>query len=74
MGMLHSLPAYQLITSQHTLHLAMTQLGMAAASTDFSPCWATPPIGSTGSKSRVLVAVLFNKTSLAGGPSLRVHS
>jgi hypothetical protein len=46
---------------------------MAAASTNFNPSWATRPITSTRSRSRVLVAVLFNKTSLAGGLSLRGH-
>ena len=72
MGVLHSLPAHLLITSPHSLHLAITQL-QHAASTNFSPSWATRPITSTRSRSRVLVAVLFNKTSLAGGLSLRGH-
>jgi hypothetical protein len=70
MGVLHSLPAHLLITSPHTLH---STASMAAASTNLSPSWATRPITFTRSRSRVLVAVLFNKTSLAGGLSLRGH-
>src|SRR6516225_1747901 len=46
---------------------------MAAASVNLSCFLATRPITSTRSSSRVLIAVLFNKTSLAGGLSLRGH-
>src|ERR1700756_3670133 len=46
---------------------------MAAASVSFSSLCATRPITSTRSSSRVLIAILFNKTSLAGGLSLRGH-
>src|ERR1700758_3962186 len=46
---------------------------MAAASVRFSSLCATRPITSTRSSSRVHIAVLFNKTSLAGGLSLRGH-
>ena len=72
MGVLHSLAAYLLITSPHTLCLAITQLQHGCCIHHFSPSSATRPT-STRSRSRVLVAVLFNKTSLAGGLSLREH-
>jgi len=71
MGVLHCLAAYLLITS-HTLYLAITQLQHGCCIHHFSPSSATRPT-STRSRSRVLVAVLFNKTSLAGGLSLRGH-
>src|ERR1700733_3632030 len=46
---------------------------MAAASINFNFSFATRPITSTRSSSPLLIAVLFNKTSLAGGFSLRGH-
>jgi hypothetical protein len=66
MGVLHSLPAHLLITSPHTLRLAITQLQHGCCIHQVQSSWATRPITSTRSRSRVLVAVLFNKTSLAG--------
>jgi hypothetical protein len=46
---------------------------MAAASINFNFSFATRPFTSTRSSSPLLIAVLFNKTSLAGGFSLRGH-
>lgn len=72
MGVLHSLAAYLLTTSPHTLYLAITQLQDGCGIHRFSPSSATRPT-STRSRSRVLVAVHFNKAFLAGGLSLRGH-
>jgi hypothetical protein len=64
MGALHSLPAHPPITSPPTLQLAITQLRHGCCILQLQ--FLLGNSSSTGSRSRVLVAVLFNKTSLAG--------